>query len=59
MRSDIIIKSLKELYLLKDAPFSVKEAEEWTGVSNSAIKRILYCNFERVGQGKATKYVTR
>lgn len=59
MRSDIIIKSLKELYLLKDAPFSVKEAEEWTGVSNSAIKRILYCNFEREGQGKATKYVTR
>lgn len=59
LRKEIIIQSLKELYLLKEAPFSVKEAEEWTGVSNSAIKRILYCNFERIGQGKSTKYVTR
>ncbi|MEB6247047.1 hypothetical protein MXM23_02135 [Mammaliicoccus sciuri] len=57
-RTNIIIQSLEELYLLKGAPFSVKEAEMWTGVSNSAIKRILYKNFKRVGKAKSTKYMS-
>ncbi|OAO24507.1 nuclease-related domain-containing protein [Mammaliicoccus lentus] len=56
-RHSIIIQSLKELYLLKGEPFSINEAEKWTGVSNSAIKRILYKNFKRIGNYKNSKYV--
>ncbi|PNY95920.1 nuclease-related domain-containing protein [Mammaliicoccus sciuri] len=55
-RTNIIIQSLEELYLLKGAPFSVKEAEMWTGVYRSSIKRILYKYFIRSGNRKSTRY---
>ena len=56
-RYSIVLQSLKELYLLKGEPFSINEAEKWTGVSNSAIKRILYKKFKRIGNYKNSKYV--
>ncbi len=56
-RYAIVLQSLKELYLLKGEPFSINEAEKWTGVSNSAIKRILYKKFKRIGNYKNSKYV--
>lgn len=56
-RYSIIIQYLKELYLLKGEPFSINEAEKWTGISNSAIKRILYKKFKRIGNYKNSKYV--
>lgn len=56
-RYAIVLQSLKELYLLKGEPFSINEAEKWTGVSNSAIKRILYKKFKRIGNYKNIKYV--
>ena len=56
-RYAIVLQSLKELYLLKGEPFSINEAEIWTGVSNSAIKRILYKKFKRIGNYKNSKYV--
>lgn len=57
LRNDLIIHALKELYLLKEAPFSIGEAEKWTGVSKSTIKRTLYRNFQRIGMSKSTKYI--
>lgn len=56
-RYSIVLQSLKELYLLKGEPFSINKAEKWTGVSNSAIKRILYKKFKRIGNYKNSKYV--
>lgn len=56
-RYAIVLQFLKELYLLKGEPFSINEAEKWTGVSNSAIKRILYKKFKRIGNYKNSKYV--
>ncbi|GGI38903.1 nuclease-related domain-containing protein [Mammaliicoccus stepanovicii] len=56
LKHELIIYALKELYILKGKPFSVSEAVEWTGVSKTSLKRLLYKEFERVGKCKNTKY---
>ncbi|WP_323702904.1 nuclease-related domain-containing protein [Mammaliicoccus sp. Dog046] len=56
-RNHLIIQALKELYILKGKPISVKDSVEWTGISKAALKRILYSHFSRVGQNKASKYI--
>lgn len=53
----LIFNNLRDLYTLKEAPFSMIEALEWLQIFNRRIIwRVLDQNFKKIGSNKGTKY---
>ncbi|TDM12115.1 nuclease-related domain-containing protein [Macrococcus lamae] len=54
---ELLLSNLCDLYYLKGAPFSIREAESWcNSPSRTTLKRLLKANFKSTGQKKAVRY---
>lgn len=58
-REDMALQNLYELERLKGEHISKREAMQWTGYSNSAIKRFLSQHADKEGVNRGTKYVMK
>ncbi len=56
-RQLLYLENLKELYVLKNEPFTLKEAELWCGGDAHAIRRVCKRHFKKKGKHKSYFYL--